>query len=111
MIYSLIHEDVAFRRNKWLKKNHSKHIKDHKKDKGIVPAGFGDGNILYVMKKLFANGYKGFFSLEPHLGYFKGLAELELDGKSKMTQDASADTFTLATNCFRELLKKALEEK
>jgi sugar phosphate isomerase/epimerase len=87
------------------------HIKDHKKGKGIVPAGFGDGNVLYVINKLFAKGYKGFFSLEPHLGRFKGLAELELDGKSKMEADASADTFTLAANCFNDLLKVALESK
>ena len=87
------------------------HIKDHKKGEGIVPAGYGDGNILYVIKKLFANGYKGFFSLEPHLGYFKGLAELELDGKSKMTGEASEDTFALSAKSFEKILNEALASK
>ena len=87
------------------------HIKDHKNGVGIVPAGMGDGNIKYVMERLFEKGYNGFFSLEPHLGYFKGLADLELDGKSKMTGEASEDTFALASNSFEKILNEVLSCK
>ena len=56
------------------------HIKDARyADNKVVPAGMGDGEVPYVLKELFANGYDGFVSLEPHLGHFSGLAALELD--------------------------------
>ena len=80
------------------------HVKDHKKGVGIVPAGHGDGNIKYVLEKLFAKGFDGFISLEPHLGNFKGLAELELNGKSHVEGEAGEDTFTLAANEFDKIM-------
>lgn len=82
------------------------HVKDHKKGEGIVPAGHGDGNVKYVIEKLFSKGYKGFISLEPHLGSFKGLAELELDGKSHVEKQAGEDTFTIAVNALEEIFKQ-----
>ena len=82
------------------------HVKDHKKGEGIVPAGHGDGNVKYVIEKLFSKGYKGFISLEPHLGAFKGLAELELDGKSHVEKQAGEDTFTIAVNALEEIFKQ-----
>ena len=84
------------------------HVKDHKKDVGIVPAGHGDGNVKYVIEKLFAKGYEGFISLEPHLGSFKGLAELELDGKSHVEKQAGEDTFTIAANALEEIFKQVM---
>lgn len=84
------------------------HVKDHKKDVGIVPAGHGDGNVKYVIEKLFAKGYEGFISLEPHLGAFKGLAELELDGKSHVEKQAGEDTFTIAANALEEIFKQVM---
>ena len=84
------------------------HVKDHKANVGIVPAGKGDGNVKYVIKKLFDNGYEGFISLEPHLGSFKGLAELELDGKSHVEQQAGEDTFTIAANALEEIYKQLI---
>lgn len=84
------------------------HIKDHKANVGIVPAGHGDGNIKYVLEKLFAKGFKGFISMEPHLGNFKGLAELELNGKSHVEGEAGEDTFTLATVEFDKIMAQVL---
>ena len=84
------------------------HVKDHKANVGIVPAGQGDGNVEYVIKKLMDNGYDGFISLEPHLGSFKGLAELELDGKSHVEKQAGEDTFTIAANALEEIYKKLM---
>ena len=84
------------------------HVKDHKANVGIVPAGSGDGNVEYVIKKLFDNGYEGFISLEPHLGSFKGLAELELDGKSHVEKQAGEDTFTIAAKALEEIYKKLI---
>ena len=34
----------------------------------VVPAGYGDGQVLETVRALRANGFDGFFSLEPHLG-------------------------------------------
>ena len=84
------------------------HVKDHKAKVGIVPAGSGDGNVEYVIKKLFDNGYEGFISLEPHLGSFKGLAELELDGKSHVEKQAGEDTFTIAADALNEIYKRII---
>ena len=84
------------------------HVKDHKAGVGIVPAGHGDGNVEYVIRKLRANGFEGFISLEPHLGSFKGLAELELDGKSHVEKQAGEDTFTLAAEELDKVLARAL---
>lgn len=84
------------------------HVKDHKSKVGIVPAGHGDGNVEYVIKKLFENGFKGFISLEPHLGNFKGLAGLELNGKSHVEGEAGEDTFTVAANALEEIFKKVI---
>ena len=45
------------------------HVKDAVlKDKKIVPAGQGDGDIGEILKDFYASGYRGFLTLEPHLG-------------------------------------------
>ena len=73
------------------------HIKDARfVDGKVVPAGMGDGNVAYVLKGLFAGGYDGFLSLEPHLGSFEGLAALELDDKMEGLPKGGEGTFTLA---------------
>ena len=83
------------------------HIKDARFEDGkVVPAGMGDGNVAYVLKGLFAGGYDGFLSLEPHLGSFEGLAALELDDKMEGLPKGGEGTFTLA---YRSLLN-VLEE-
>ena len=34
----------------------------------VVPAGEGDGQVRETVKALAADGFDGFFSMEPHLG-------------------------------------------
>lgn len=45
------------------------HVKDAVLAGGkIVPAGQGDGDIPAILKDAYASGYRGFLTLEPHLG-------------------------------------------
>ncbi len=82
------------------------HIKDAKKEDGrVVPAGMGDGNVPYILTDLVNNGYNGFFSLEPHLGSFEGLADLELDDKMLNLPKSGEGTFTIAHNALVEILE------
>jgi sugar phosphate isomerase/epimerase len=37
-------------------------------DASVVPAGAGDGEVVETIRALRADGFDGFFSLEPHLG-------------------------------------------
>ncbi len=65
--YELLKEDIAYI-----------HVKDAIKGTGqVVPAGMGDGNVEAILKKLYANGFQGYLSLEPHLFNFTGFAGLE----------------------------------
>jgi len=82
------------------------HIKDARfADRMVVPAGFGDGNVPYILEKLFKNGYNSFLSLEPHLGNFKGLAELENGDIMKDLPEGGEGTFTLAYNELNKIIK------
>lgn len=85
------------------------HIKDARREDGIVvPSGMGDGNVPLILKALKESGYQGFLSLEPHLGKFKGLNELER-GKtaSNISQSQSGkELFGLAVNSLKEILDK-----
>jgi len=45
------------------------HIKDALRNKKNVPAGQGEGRIPSIVADAYANGYRGFLSLEPHLKY------------------------------------------
>lgn len=81
------------------------HIKDAMKNDGtVVPAGRGDGDVEYVLGNLFKNGYNGFLSLEPHLGSFEGLANLELGDIMNNLPEGGEGTFTLAYNALCEVL-------
>ena len=83
------------------------HIKDAKlADGSVVPAGAGDGNVEVILKDLFAKGYDGFLSLEPHLGSFAGLAALELDDKMENLPEGGEGTFTLAYRALCEILER-----
>ena len=81
------------------------HIKDSRDDGTIVPAGAGNGNIKYIISRLEEGGYDGFLSLEPHLGTFEGLADLELDNKMLKLEKGGEGTFTLAYNSLKILLE------
>lgn len=85
------------------------HIKDASRETDkVVPAGAGDGNVEYILKDLFANGYSGFISLEPHLGNFKGLKDLELDDKMNDLPEGGEGTFTLAYQALCSILEKII---
>lgn len=86
------------------------HVKDaFLKDGRVVPAGAGDGNVAYVLKGLFDGGYDGFLSLEPHLGSFEGLADLELDDKMSNLPRGGEGTFTLAYRALEEIVDGLME--
>lgn len=83
------------------------HVKDACKDSGqVVPAGHGDGKIQEIVEDLLQAGYKGFFSLEPHLGSFEGLDKLEVDNKMMSLPKSGEDTFKLAYNEFQKILSE-----
>ncbi len=83
------------------------HIKDAYMENGrVVPAGMGDGNVEYVLRSLFENKYDGFLSLEPHLGKFEGLADLELDDEMMRLPKSGEGTFTIAHNALITILNK-----
>lgn len=86
------------------------HIKDAIMEDGrVVPAGYGDGNVAAILKDLFASGFDGFLSLEPHLFNFAGFADLEKDGKSMEKADrkilTGLEAFTLAHDSLMKLLE------
>lgn len=81
------------------------HIKDARfSDHVVVPAGMGNGNLQYILKSLFESGYDGFLCLEPHLGNFQGLAELETDNLMAGLPDGGEGTYTLAYNALCGIL-------
>lgn len=87
------------------------HIKDALFANGdVVPAGYGDGNVAYILSDLAANGYNGFLSLEPHLGSFSGLTDLEVDDKMLKLEKSDAAKFTLAYNSLNKILKEIEED-
>ena len=101
------HQDTKVAFDKLQKYVEYMHIKDAKADDGsVVPAGHGDGNFDYLLIRLFASGYDGFLSLEPHLGSFDGLADLELDDKMLGLPKSGEGTFTLAHSCLLDVIAK-----
>jgi len=81
------------------------HIKDALSDGRVVPSGHGMGNVEYILKNLFENGYEGFLSLEPHLGSFEGLSDLELTDNMTNLPKSGEGTFSLAYNSLCKILE------
>ncbi len=81
------------------------HIKDATYSSGgVVPAGQGDGKVKEILMRLKTNNFRGFLSLEPHLGAFKGLGDLELDDKWKDLPDGGPKLFAIAVKALKEIL-------
>jgi sugar phosphate isomerase/epimerase len=59
----------------------------------VVPAGEGDGQVRETIRALRADGFDGFFSMEPHLGSAHSLGGF-----------SGAEQFIRATNAFTALL-------
>jgi len=92
--YSILKDHIAYM-----------HIKDAILESGrVVPAGSGDGNVAYILEELFKKGFDGYLSLEPHLGSFAGLADLELDDKMLGLPQGGEGTFTLAYRALCNIL-------
>ena len=85
------------------------HIKDALvKDGSVVPAGYGDGNVPFILGELMKKGYYGFLSLEPHLGAFTGLSDIDDTADETVSKEKSDESkFNLAF----ESLKKVLKER
>ena len=84
------------------------HIKDALLNGDVVPAGIGEGNIEYILDDLFKNGYDGYISLEPHLGSFEGLADLEIDDKMTKLEKGGEYTFTIAYKALEKIIDKII---
>lgn len=80
------------------------HIKDADSEGNIVPAGYGNGKYEYIIEKLKSKGYHGFLSLEPHLGSFSGLENLELDDKMTKLEKSDISKFKLAYESLKKIL-------
>ncbi len=81
------------------------HIKDALFESGdVVPPGEGDGQLETIFKAF--PEYEGFLSLEPHLGTFAGLADLEEDDKMLGLEKASEKTFALAHGKLLEIIER-----
>jgi sugar phosphate isomerase/epimerase len=64
----------------------------------VVPAGEGDGELRETVRALAADGFDGFFSMEPHLGSYTAFGA-PVDPKM-----AGPENFTRATRAFTGLL-------
>ena len=83
------------------------HVKDARLENGVVvPSGYGDGNVQEILKKLFAKGFDGFLSLEPHLFDFKGFENLERGRKAALAQSGrTLSGFEAFETAYRALLE------
>jgi|BioPla2DNA2_1021312.scaffolds.fasta_scaffold08149_5 sugar phosphate isomerase/epimerase len=84
------------------------HIKDAILDTGeVVPAGYGDGKILEIIKELDSRvDSEMVLSLEPHLGSFEGLAGLEKALNLSNMEQSGPGKFELAVTALRAILKE-----
>lgn len=83
------------------------HIKDAYADDGkVVPVGYGDGNVEYLLRKLFEGGYDGFLSIEPHLRKVETVSELDLGDMRSRLPEGDEACFTLAYWALLDLLNK-----
>jgi sugar phosphate isomerase/epimerase len=88
------------------------HVKDALKDKNNnVPAGYGDGEIQEILKRIDSRGGKMFVSLEPHLTVFEGFGALEQNDEPEpeLSKDG-IEKFKIAYEAFYKILKKIKTE-
>ena len=84
------------------------HVKDALlKDGSVVPAGYGDGNVAVILRKLFAGGFDGFLSIEPHLSDFAGFSALEQGAKApEKAKRSGFESFSLAHSSLLKILEE-----
>lgn len=83
------------------------HIKDALKDKRVVRAGYGDGNVAFLLEEYAKKGGE-VLTLEPHLMEFCGLSELENgESLSKIpVYNNTNEAFDAGAMALKDLLKK-----
>lgn len=85
------------------------HIKDAVySDHHVEPAGYGDGKVKEILEELYKRGYEGFLSIEPHLGYFKGSKNLELDDKFMTLPEGGPKLFAFAVEALKNIIFKII---
>ena len=78
------------------------HIKDALlSDHSVVPSGYGDGKIQEILTEAYNEGFEGFLSLEPHLGSFQGLTDLELNINVKDMPEGGSKQFAIAVEALK----------
>ncbi len=82
---------------------HYVHVKDSK-GQNVTPAGMGDGNIKDIVGDLLEHSYQGYFSIEPHLTEFTGLADLEEGAEKGKTMNDGKFAWWIALNSFKAIL-------
>ncbi len=82
------------------------HIKDATPDGRVVPPGEGNGNIEFILKSLKEKGYRGFLSLEPHLGSFAGLDKLENSDEMLKLEKSSAEKYKVAYDALNKIIER-----
>ena len=81
------------------------HIKDAVySNNHVVPAGYGDGKVPEILKELYDSGFEGFLSLEPHLGSFAGLAELENKLDVGSLPEGGPRQFAIASEALKKII-------
>lgn len=82
------------------------HIKDALYGSGeVVPAGYGDGMLPEILKDIDAAfSDEMFLSLEPHLGSFEGLANLEKSLDLSNMEESGPGKFEIAVKALRSVL-------
>ncbi|MFW6270453.1 MAG: sugar phosphate isomerase/epimerase family protein [Bacillota bacterium] len=83
------------------------HIKDAVySDKSVVPSGQGDGKIKEILTDLYNKDFEGFLSLEPHLGSFEGLGNLERDSDFADLPEGGPRKFAIASEALKSILNE-----
>lgn len=80
------------------------HMKDAIYGGEVTPVGQGDGGVAEVLSQAAYREEPYFLSLEPHLGRFTGLDQLEADGRLNYLPDGGPDVFGVAYNALVKLL-------
>lgn len=98
-------EDIEYALDKLYGGAYYFHIKDVvKSQKCIVPAGFGDGKIEEMVRRLDRDAT---FTIEPHLHIFGGYADIDKKQlKNKFTYADQPSAFAAAVAAFKDIMAK-----
>jgi sugar phosphate isomerase/epimerase len=88
------------------------HIKDALRDGTVTAAGEGDGNIEYMLQRLWFDKRETVLTLEPHLKTFSGLEKLENVERPKIKTvfKTNEEAFVYALNKLKEIINNIKTE-